>query len=602
MNLNRLLVLAAGVLSAIAHDMEDGSMTHNSEESMELPENTIHPITSASPMHMSNKPVPHVMKHNHGMPILQTDLLPEERLFWEKYNTTNSYINYPGGNKSSLMLYIICFGIAFVIINPLLMAIDSIDEKSLVFLIGMVINAGISVLGFFNYWIFMNSLPDLYPGHIFNKVNWIFFVLIIGQVIFAVIKVGYLRRQNYNRVDEYDDNLNSPSITLYDLSRNHTPELFDLNNQNPGFPRDGQSIDGRFAVEEELPIASDLTNHLRNLRPLKIYENSLVSNVVDKFGKSSVIIFQVLKWFNLVFFWVYFVIGVAVLGVFGQGNKVFNLLAHFIKGSIFFLYGIVTLARYCGAFKHQGWAWNYNYITTNSYQNWWLKIQPRGLITMEFIESLLTFIYGSLNVFLEHLANPNGKWAAKDLEHVSLDFFFIGSGAAGLLVEQYLNEWRFGYAKTLEDKTIIKCSPGYSPNPFPLLTIFWTGILMSQHEQASVMSTHVHGQWGNLFMYGTAFRFLTYLMFILLPKNHHFNLTQPFKPITEIFVAFCLIAGGLVFIESCDPIILALEYRGLNAMFTLNVVIGVSFLIMAWIMFVFQFKTWYKARYNKVQS
>lgn len=38
-----------------------------------------------------------------------------------------------------------------------------------------------------------------------------------------------------------------------------------------------------------------------------------------------------------------------------MGSSVFNGLAHFIKGGIFFLYGIVTLGRWLGAFGDLGW-------------------------------------------------------------------------------------------------------------------------------------------------------------------------------------------------------------------------------------------------------
>lgn len=38
-----------------------------------------------------------------------------------------------------------------------------------------------------------------------------------------------------------------------------------------------------------------------------------------------------------------------------MGDRVFNGLAHFIKGGIFFLYGILTLGRWLGAFADLGW-------------------------------------------------------------------------------------------------------------------------------------------------------------------------------------------------------------------------------------------------------
>ena len=45
-----------------------------------------------------------------------------------------------------------------------------------------------------------------------------------------------------------------------------------------------------------------------------------------------------------------------VIFLFGQmGDRVFNGLAHFIKGGIFFLYGVLTLGRWLGAFSELGW-------------------------------------------------------------------------------------------------------------------------------------------------------------------------------------------------------------------------------------------------------
>jgi Protein of unknown function (Ytp1) len=38
-----------------------------------------------------------------------------------------------------------------------------------------------------------------------------------------------------------------------------------------------------------------------------------------------------------------------------MGDRVFNGLAHFIKGGIFFLYGVLTLGRWLGAFSELGW-------------------------------------------------------------------------------------------------------------------------------------------------------------------------------------------------------------------------------------------------------
>jgi hypothetical protein len=100
-------------------------------------------------------------------------------------------------------------------------------------------------------------------------------------------------------------------------------------------------------------------------------------------------------------------------------------LAHFIKGGIFFWYGLVVLGRFMGCWADLGWSWNMkppqSLVGKAKYQ------APTG----EFIESMLIFIYGSTNVFLEHLAAWGGEWSATDLEHVSISVMFFGAGLVG---------------------------------------------------------------------------------------------------------------------------------------------------------------------------
>ena len=86
-------------------------------------------------------------------------------------------------------------------------------------------------------------------------------------------------------------------------------------------------------------------------------------------------------------------------------------IAHLIKGGIFFFYGILTFARYLGAFAEQGWAWN--------------RIDGASKFTFEMVESCLIFTYGITNTWLEHLGQ-NPEWTHKDLEHASLAFMYVG--------------------------------------------------------------------------------------------------------------------------------------------------------------------------------
>lgn len=268
--------------------------------------------------------------------------------------------------------------------------------------------------------------------------------------------------------------------------------------------------------------------------------------------------------------------------VIGQGNKVFGLLAHFIKGGVFFAYGILSLFRYCGAYKQKGWAWNR--VVTHSAPKY-----TCGLVTMEMVESALILFYGCTNIFLERLASTGGAWNAKDLQHALIAFIFIGCGLCGVITEMQLGPWR--RSKAIEGHASAQNgTPGYLPNPFPALTIFCTGIIMSKHIQLSELSTNIHVLWGNFLVAACVFRVVTYLVIPILDLSS--PLAVPRRPLLELIVSFCLLSGGLIFMESTETVVWIYEYYGWTSMFILNVLVGFVALAMAWMMLLFALKEW----------
>ena len=85
-----------------------------------------------------------------------------------------------------------------------------------------------------------------------------------------------------------------------------------------------------------------------------------------------------------------------------------------------------------------------------------------------------------------------------------------------------------------------------SLNPLPALVIFLMGGSMASHEQASMVSTMVHNQWGNLLGAASIARLLTYVIMYLKPPTS----TLPSRPPTELLMSFCLISGGILFMAS----------------------------------------------------
>jgi hypothetical protein len=79
-----------------------------------------------------------------------------------------------------------------------------------------------------------------------------------------------------------------------------------------------------------------------------------------------------------------------------------------------------------GCWAEFGWAWNVK--PPRAVVGKWKARVPTG----EFMESLLIFLYGSTNVFLEHLAAWGQTWSAIDLQHISISIMFFGGGLVSL--------------------------------------------------------------------------------------------------------------------------------------------------------------------------
>lgn len=98
-----------------------------------------------------------------------------------------------------------------------------------------------------------------------------------------------------------------------------------------------------------------------------------------------------------------------------------------------------------------------------------------------------------------------------------------------------------------------------SMNPIPALMVLLLGVMMSSHHQSSMVSTMIHKQWGTLLMGASLARGLTYIIFYLSPPTSFL----PSRPPSELITAFCLMAGGLVFMASVRILIyITLLYRG----------------------------------------
>ncbi|TCD66945.1 hypothetical protein EIP91_000723 [Steccherinum ochraceum] len=268
-------------------------------------------------------------------------------------------------------------------------------------------------------------------------------------------------------------------------------------------------------------------------------------------------------------------------------NYVNGCLAHLIKGSIFWAYGLVTFARFLGSFSEHGWAWN--------------RAPSRSYPSAEFVESFVIFLYGITNTWMERFgALPGDPFTTKQVQHISIAVMFWFAGLVGMGIEsKRVRRWlasgsTAAVPEALRSQEAVAEPPSYiaSFNPFPALCIGVTGAAMAAHAQSYLFQVQIHMLWGNLLTAFAVLRCLTYFFLWLGPPRS----ILPSRPPTEALAAFFLACGGLVFMFSTEEVTIAAMRRGHDDMMMfLNVAVAVTCLACCWVLGVVAFKGWLKS-------
>lgn len=477
----------------------------------------------------------------------------------------------------------------------------------------LVINAFGVLLGI----IYNTSTPDLYENNSHNKIGWIITWVVSAEVVMGVL-FAYADKDERTASPSHEQAGFLP-VSTSDSERQHQYRW--SRDSGQGTERSSSSLQqSRFSSLErgrrlsrtgesdpltEKPEDDDDDDETE--APMPVQRRFFKNNAVDKFLRKRVpnilssrvlkvlrVIHTIIERTILPFGFVAMVTGCVVYGGIFRGNNIFNGLAHFIKGGIFFWYGLLTLGRWLGCFADFGWAWNVK--PSRALVGWKARI-PTG----EFTESFVIFLYGCSNVFLEHLAAWGEAWSAQDLEHVSISVMFFGGGLCGMLAEsKRVREWinktalpspehpELHYAQTSSEELEPPKTQGLSLNPLPALVILLLGLMMSSHHQDSMVSTMVHSQWGMLLVGFSVSRAVTYVLLYLNPPSS----LLPARPPTELVASFCLISGGIIFMLSTKDVIAAMEYHDLHAMFVFTVAMGFTAFIMAWEIACISLKAW----------
>ncbi|KZM25009.1 hypothetical protein ST47_g3887 [Ascochyta rabiei] len=467
----------------------------------------------------------------------------------------------------------------------------------------VVVNASALLVGV----VYSHKTPELYENNAHSKTGWAVTWIASAWVFMALIQSYMDRDQGHSFEDETLAPLNAANIAQYQRVKEEdveSPYRFS-NDSGQGTERNTASLCGHSrspSIESEdqqfaAPARRYTHDELDELEDVRLEKprsslDSFFSRTVARFvaGKTAKVVrslYVVFERTMVIQGLVAILSGTVVYGGIGHGGAVFNVLAHYVKGGIFFVYGFLTLGRWMGAFADLGWAWNMKPSADV------VGRRKASLASAEFTESFVIWLYGCTNVFLEHLAAWGDEWTAQDLEHVSISVLFFGGGLLGMIIESakmrdLLNSAVVTSSHAHDESWQQPRQYNFSMNPMPALIILLLGKMMSSHHQASMLSTMIHSQWGSMFMGFALARCLTYVIMYITPPTSYL----PSRPPTEIITAFCLVAGGITFMVSNKDTVAALESYGLDAMFIFTVTMGLTALLLAWTTVVLAIKGW----------
>ncbi|KAK5957619.1 hypothetical protein OHC33_000806 [Knufia fluminis] len=471
-------------------------------------------------------------------------------------------------------------------------------------------------LGVVSGTIYNINTPDLYENNAHHKVGWIATWVFTAQVVMSLLFL-YSGRNKQESTNSSERAAFLPP-SLQSMNRPYHKHSWSADSGQGTEPPSPTSSSRNLSPDrayqfgkpeqeepedmEDVPIEPmrRRPSWFKNTRFDKYLSTRVPRVASQKIIKVAEVAYEMIDRTILVLGFVALTSGIVTYSGIFRALNVFNGMAHFVKGGIFFWYGLLTLGRWLGSFADFGWAWNLK--PTRSEVGWKARAP-----TAEFVESFVIFLYGCTNVFMEHLAAWGGAWTAQDFEHVSISIMFFGGGLAGMLVEsKKLRTWLNTSVDLMPTRNEVHPEEAHearehpksyttSLNIMPALIILLLGIMMSSHHQDSVVSTMVHKQWGTLLSGFSLCRGLTYLLNYLAPPKT----VYPSRPPTELAASFCLISGGLVFMLSTKDIVHYMEVYNLMAIFTFTVVMGFTAFLMAFTMFVIGLKGWAVRREQK---
>lgn len=354
-NLEQLRSRSQGLSARHEDDDEDEehlmhSISHldsSSEANSSMP--TTIPVAESSHQHGG-----HDHHHSHAKPL--TEYNESNTIFWHGEDPL-SHLDHDStteGHRGVLVVHVLFATLAFFVLLPLALFLKA--AKSPFAALPQVLFIASATISMLFGALYSSLSPNLYEGDSHSRLGWVLMIIVYALnaldllQFFARAKQWYSGRNKSDRKFVVEPHVDDEAQEALFVA---SPVEETIETDWTHSPAGGEEAEGRksslvssegTAFEEE-QFDHRLREHVEQDR----------RSSWQKAGRAAII---VVEYSTVILGYVETLSGIAVYTGKCRSAYINGCMAHTIKGSIFLWYGLLTFARYVGAFSRLGWAWN----------------------------------------------------------------------------------------------------------------------------------------------------------------------------------------------------------------------------------------------------
>lgn len=230
----------------------------------------------------------------------------------------------------------------------------------------------INGFGAFLATVYNNNTPDLYPNNAHHKLGWMLIWTICAQLLLGLVNTCMRRNDSSRDVSEREAFIPISTENMAQHQRFHNISDNELHRFSNDSGHGTQQHSDTSRSQSIFSLGEDRTrNHSSPRRASEHELNEKTMNTMSQLNKFLIqnlpvlmtsqaryvltVVYESINRLILILGFVALTTGIVTYGGIFRGSLIFSGLAHFIKGGVFFWYGVLTLGRWAGCFSEIGW-------------------------------------------------------------------------------------------------------------------------------------------------------------------------------------------------------------------------------------------------------